>query len=75
MLDTPIFHQIGEVADHLGMECYVVGGFVRDLFLERPSKDIDCLVVALAYRWQRNWPSDWEEEHTSAYSATSGRLR
>ena len=45
MLDTPIFHQIGEVADHLGMECYVVGGFVRDLFLERPSKDIDCLVV------------------------------
>ena len=45
MLDTPIFHQIGEVADHLGIECYVVGGFVRDLFLERPSKDIDCLVV------------------------------
>ena len=45
MLNTPIFHQIGEVADHLGMECYVVGGFVRDLFLERPSKDIDCLVV------------------------------
>ena len=45
MLDTPIFHQIGEVADHLGMECYVVGGFVRDIFLERPSKDIDCLVV------------------------------
>ena len=45
MLDTPIYHQIGEVADHLGMECYVVGGFVRDLFLERPSKDIDGLVV------------------------------
>ena len=45
LLDTPIFHQIGEVADHLGMECYVVGGYVRDLFLERPSKDIDCLVV------------------------------
>ena len=45
LLDTPIFHQIGEVADHLGIECYVVGGFVRDLFLERPSKDIDCLVV------------------------------
>lgn len=45
LLNAPIFHQIGEVADHLGMECYVVGGFVRDLFLERPSKDIDCLVV------------------------------
>lgn len=40
LLDTPIFHQIGEVADHLGMECYVVGGFVRDLFLERDRKSV-----------------------------------
>ena len=44
-LSAPIFHQIGEVADELGLECYVVGGYVRDLFLERPSKDIDCVVV------------------------------
>ena len=27
------------------MECYVVGGYVRDLFLERPSKDIDVVCV------------------------------
>ena len=45
LLDSPIFHRIGETADELGVECYVVGGYVRDLFLERPSKDIDCLVV------------------------------
>lgn len=45
LLDTPLFRQIGSAADRLGMECYVVGGYVRDLFLERPSKDIDCLVV------------------------------
>lgn len=45
LLDTPLFRQIGSTADRLGMECYVVGGYVRDLFLERPSKDIDCLVV------------------------------
>ena len=45
LLDVPIFHQIGQTADQLGVECYVVGGYVRDLFLERPSKDIDCLVV------------------------------
>ncbi|MCR5819537.1 MAG: CCA tRNA nucleotidyltransferase [Bacteroidaceae bacterium] len=45
ILDRPVFHLIGEVADSLGMECYVVGGFVRDLFLERPSKDIDVVVV------------------------------
>ena len=50
LLDAPIFHQIGEAADSLGMECYVVGGYVRDLFLERPSKDIDCLVVGSGIR-------------------------
>ena len=44
-LDQEIFHQISSVADELGVECYVVGGYVRDLFLERPSKDIDVVVV------------------------------
>ena len=45
LLDLPIFHTIGSVADEKGMECYVVGGYVRDLFLERPSQDIDVVVV------------------------------
>lgn len=45
LLSAPIFRQISAVADELGMECYVVGGYVRDLYLERPSKDIDCVVV------------------------------
>ena len=45
LLDKNIFHRIGETADELGVECYVVGGYVRDLFLERPSKDIDVVVV------------------------------
>ena len=45
LLDKPMFHRIGEIADEMGVECYVVGGYVRDLFLERPSKDIDCVVV------------------------------
>ncbi len=44
-LDLPIFHTISETADELGVECYVVGGYVRDIFLERPSKDIDVVVV------------------------------
>jgi poly(A) polymerase len=43
--DDKIFHQISETADELGLECYVVGGYVRDLFLQRPSKDIDVVVV------------------------------
>lgn len=45
LLDKDIFHTISEAADSLGLECYVVGGFVRDLFLERPSNDIDVVVV------------------------------
>ena len=45
LLDKDIFHHISNVADKLGLECYVVGGYVRDLFLERPSNDIDVVVV------------------------------
>ncbi|MBQ9230054.1 MAG: HD domain-containing protein [Prevotella sp.] len=45
ILDREIFHQISAVADRLGVECYVVGGYVRDIFLERPSDDIDVVVV------------------------------
>lgn len=44
-LDSDIFHTISDAADKLGLECYVVGGYVRDLFLERPSNDIDVVVV------------------------------
>lgn len=51
LLDKPMLRMISETADELGLEAYVVGGYVRDLFLQRPSKDIDCVVVdpALAH--------------------------
>ena len=45
ILDQEMFHRIGDAADKLGVECYVVGGYVRDIFLERPSNDIDVVVV------------------------------
>ena len=45
ILDQEVFHQISRVADTVGVECYVVGGYVRDIFLERPSNDIDVVVV------------------------------
>ena len=40
-----IFETMGSVADELGLECYLVGGYVRDLFLERTTNDIDVVVV------------------------------
>ena len=45
VLDKDIFRRISTAADKLGVECYVVGGYVRDIFLERPSNDIDVVVV------------------------------
>lgn len=45
ILDKDIFHLIGVAADELHLDCYVVGGYVRDIFLERPSNDIDVVVV------------------------------
>lgn len=44
-LTNPIFRRIGRVADSMGREVYVVGGYVRDIFLERPSHDIDFVTV------------------------------
>ena len=44
-LDKPIFKKLGEAADRLGVEAYVVGGYVRDYFLHRPCTDIDVVVV------------------------------
>ena len=45
LLDKDIFHKISQAADSMQQECYLVGGYVRDLFLERPSNDIDVVVV------------------------------
>ena len=45
ILDQDIFHIISSIADKMGVECYVVGGYVRDIFLDRPSKDIDFVSV------------------------------
>ena len=44
-LSNPVFEIVGRVADDMHRECYVVGGYVRDIFLERPSKDIDFVTV------------------------------
>ncbi len=44
-LKDNIFQTLSAVADEVGKECYVIGGYVRDLFLKRPSKDIDVVVV------------------------------
>lgn len=41
----PVLRRIGEIADSMGREVYVVGGYVRDIFLQRPVNDIDFVTV------------------------------
>jgi len=45
LIDKKPFTTVGQAADSLGIPCYVVGGYVRDLFLHRPSKDVDFVCV------------------------------
>lgn len=44
-LKHPVFKVVSQIISEKGLEAYVIGGFVRDLLLERPSKDIDIVVV------------------------------
>ena len=45
-IENPILKMVGEEADRLGLECYVIGGWVRDLFLHRESTDIDIVCLS-----------------------------
>jgi poly(A) polymerase len=45
-IDNPVFKLVAECADAIGVEAYVIGGYVRDLFLERThKKDIDIVAI------------------------------
>ena len=44
-INDKLFKTISSCADQLGLDCYVIGGFVRDYFLKRKSKDVDIVVV------------------------------
>jgi len=49
-LQHPIFQVISELADKINQETYVIGGFVRDLILNRPSQDIDVVTIGSGIR-------------------------
>jgi poly(A) polymerase len=44
-LNHPVFKVVSQYATDHGIDAYVIGGFVRDIIMERPSKDIDILVL------------------------------
>lgn len=44
-LALPVFERISRIVDGMGLEAYVIGGYVRDYYLRRPCTDIDVVVV------------------------------
>lgn len=44
-IEHPLFKTISSVSHEMGKSCFVIGGFVRDLILDRPSKDVDIVVL------------------------------
>lgn len=52
-IDEPLLVELGELADANGFEIYAVGGYVRDYFLQKARKDIDCTVVGDSLKFAR----------------------
>lgn len=58
LLDT--LRRIGQVADQLGYQAYVVGGFVRDLFLYRRNEDIDIVIEGDGIAFARTYAKAYD---------------
>ena len=54
LIDKDIFHHISTAADKLGLECYVVGGYVRDLFWNVRQMTLMSLLLGVVFRLQVN---------------------
>lgn len=66
-IDLPVFHMVGEAADELGRECYVVGGYVRDIMLQRPSTDVDFVTVGSGIDVARNVAKKLKGSHLTVF--------
>ena len=69
------FHLISEAAEELGVEVYVIGGYVRDIFLNRPSKDIDVVAVGSGIELAKRVPRRSGVALIFPSSRISGRRR
>ncbi|MCM1152455.1 MAG: CCA tRNA nucleotidyltransferase [Muribaculum sp.] len=68
-LTDPVFSEVGAVADAMAREAYVVGGYVRDLLLHRPSKDIDFVTVGSGIELARKVASSYgHKAHLAVYA-------
>ena len=72
LLTDPVFRRVGNVADSMGREAYVVGGYVRDLLLGLPSKDIDFVTVGSGIDLARKVAETFGEKASLATFANFG---
>lgn len=73
-LSQPVFHLISQAADELGVECYIVGGYVRDLYMGRPSDDIDIVVVGDALQLAKSFIKLTKKRIQPSIYGTSGAV-
>ncbi len=67
-LQGKVFETVSAAADELGLESYVIGGYVRDIFLKRPSKDIDVVCVGSGIQLAKNVASRFgKKAHLSVF--------
>ena len=67
-LNDPLFETLQHLADQNELEAYVIGGYVRDLLLERPSKDVDVVVVGDGIRLAEALKETWgKRAHLSVF--------
>ena len=71
-LNHNIFRLISQTADEMGLECYVIGGYVRDYFLNRPSKDIDIVVIGQGIELAKSVAKKMEKKTKMSVFATFG---
>lgn len=67
-LNEPILKRIGTIADKNNREVYIVGGYVRDIFLNRPSVDIDFVTVGSGIELAREVASELGDSHLSVFA-------
>lgn len=68
-LENKIFSKVKIAADTLGLETYVIGGYVRDLILKRPSKDIDFVCVGSGIKLAEEVSKQFKNSHLSIFKS------
>lgn len=71
-IDHKVFHIISEVSKKMHVDTYLIGGYVRDLILDRPSKDADFVVMGSGIALARNVAQALGRGHDAKYFKNFG---